>query len=200
MTDQLINFFDTGDYISSEKIVEDLIITSSGDICDLVISLNQKPVTKYNIPQYSNYSNGTFEMIKYLRMAGDFGPSYTEVGEHFLSTGHNINAYTKYGENHSKLSDLLGITVIKKTDRKRVYLTELGRTIEKLEYDKQEDCFIKLAGRIPIIQEALKNNIMTSKELEDLLNIYLSPKTALRRKKNNWVLIYKIRGCDVNGV
>ncbi len=194
MTDQLKNFFETGNYSSADSIIEQLIVSSKSDICDCIVSITQKPVTKYNIPQYSNYENGTSEMIKYLRMSGDFGPSYTEVGEHFLLSGHNSSAYTKYGENHSKLADLLGVAVIKKEDRKRIYLSEIGKIIEQLKYEDQKDCFAKLAVRIPIVQRALKLDIKTSAGLEVLLNDYLSPSTALRRKKNNWVLIENIRG------
>ncbi len=200
MTDELINYYINGNISSAYQIVKDLLSTDINDVCKCVSLIEQKEVNSHNIPQYSNYDKGTVEMLKYLRMAGDFGPSFTEIGEHFLESGHKPEAYIKYGENHSKLAELLGIVVIKKQDRKRVYLSEIGREIEKLDVNEQYDCFVKLSARIPIVQEAIKLGINNQTDLENHLKRYLSYTTAVRRRKNTWVLIEKLQGCDKNGV
>ena len=182
------------------KAVKWLLIVSMEELKIIMSTISQKPVTSSNIPQYSSFENGTYQMLKYLRMAGDFGPSFLEIGKHFSESGHKNGAYVKYGENHAKLAELLGLVKIKKTDRKRVFLSDLGREIERLDIEKQQDCYTKLASRIPIVQEAIKLGLSDAKELEKHLHNYLSPVTAVRRRKNTWSLIEKILGCENNGV
>ena len=166
----------------------------------MIKTMQQKPVKSQNIPQYSSFENGTYQMLKYLRMAGDFGPSFLEIGKHFSENGHKKGAYVKYGENHAKLAELLGLVTIEKKDRKRVFLSDIGREIERLEAEKQQVCYTKLAARIPIVQEAIRLNLSNAKELEEHLRNYLSPITAVRRRKNTWMLIEKIiLGCDNHG-
>lgn len=176
------------------KLVDELCICSRSDICKLISKLDQKKITTATIPQYSSFDNGTINMIRFLRMAGNFGPSFLEVGQHYLESGHQERAYIKYGENHSKLAEILGTTIIKKEDRKRVYLNELGYALEKRSLEEQHDCFIKLAGIVPIVQYAIINNIEDDRELEKVLCNYLSPSTALRRRRNTWYLISGLRG------
>ena len=187
-------FYRTGEYDDVASLVDRLIECSRSDICELIRREEQGQITTGTIPQYSSFEDGTTNLIKYLRMAGDFGPSFVEVGKHYLESGHQERAYIKYGENHSKLAQILGMVTIKKEDRKRVYLSEIGFELEKRNEDDQHECFIKLAGLIPIVQYAVKNNIEDDRTLEKVLNEYLSPTTALRRIRNTWYLVAAIRG------
>ena len=196
MNDDIINFLYLGEYESASKIIAELLNTNTTEICTCISIKEPNTVSKYNIPQYSCYPNGTYEMLRYLRMSGDYGPSFVEIGEHFLESGHKQTAYLKYGENHAKLAELLGIVEIKKIERKRVFMSDIGKIIEKLDVKKQNDCFIKLAARIPIIQEAIKLGITNQKDLEEHLSRYLSQTTATRRRKNTWMLIEKLQGCE----
>ena len=191
---QLEEFFITGTYTDAKELVGELCASSRETICSLVSRIEQKNITTSTIPQYSSFDDGTVNLIQFLRMAGNFGPSYLEVGRHYLENGHTERAYIKYGENHAKVSELLGTTTIKKEDRKRVYLNEIGYEIEKLSTDKQHECFIKLSGRIPIVQYAIKNDIVSDRDLEEVLGRFLSPSTALRRRRNTWYLISALRG------
>lgn len=194
MSEILCDYFERKQYYDVDDLVSKLICCSRSDIVSIIKTLPQKEITTATIPQYSSFKDGTINMLKYLRMAGDFGPSFVDIGRHYLESGHNERAYVKYGENHAKLGYLLGITDIRKTDRNRIYLSELGIALEKMSEDIQHDCFIKLAGNIPIIQYAIKNNIDTSEELEKELMKYLAPTTALRRRRNTWYLISALRG------
>lgn len=194
MTGELKEYYKSGKCKEPEIIINDLLNVSRKEICEYIESIEQKPVTKHNIPQYSSYTNGTVELLRYLRMSGDYGPTFLEVGEHFLDNRHKQNAYIKYGENHSKLAEELGIVEIRKIGKKRVFLTSVGRTIEKLDDVQKEDCIAKMAGMIPIVQEAIKLKITDAKELEALLKKYLSPVTCVRRRRNTWILIEKLRG------
>lgn len=196
INDIIVSFYRNDRTSDAKELVCQLIKCNPMEIRALMLDLDQKKVTTYNIPQYSSFDDGSIRLIEYLRMAGDFGPSFVEVGQHFLDIGHSEVAYTKYGENHSKLGELLGLVEIIKKDRKRVFLTDLGREVEKLDKEKQRVCLAKLSARIPIVQEAMKKDICDIDKLEQLLNIYLSAATALRRRRNTWDLIVLAQGCE----
>lgn len=200
MDRNLEEFLNTGRAVSPISIVDAVLCVDRDEVREYALKSSNNPISKDNIPQYSCYDNATYEMLKYLRMAGDFGPSFIEVGEHFLGIGHKEDAYRKYGQNHSRTAELLGLVIIKKTDKKRVYLSEIGKLIERLEKEQQYECFTKLAAKIPVIREAIRQDINTARDLEVFLNNYLSPITAIRRRKNTWDLIEKLRGSWRNGV
>lgn len=107
-------YYMTGQYTDANALVEELLQLDRKDVCDIVVNLEQKVITTASIPQYSSFDDGTTNLIQFLRMAGNFGPSFVEVGKHYLETGHQERAYIKYGENHAKLSEILGTTIIKK--------------------------------------------------------------------------------------
>ena len=159
-------YYMTGQYTDANALVEELLQLDRKDVCDIVVNLEQKVITTASIPQYSSFDDGTTNLIQFLRMAGNFGPSFVEVGKHYLETGH----------------------------QERAYLNDLGIAIEHRSVEEQHECFIKLSARVPIVQYALKNNIESDKELENVLGDYLARSTALRRRRNTWYLVSAIRG------
>lgn len=191
---ELILFLESGKYNHATSLVELLLTTSKEEICNYIKEMRVGNITPGNVPQYSSLADGTTEIIKYLRMSGNFGPSFEEVGRHFLKINHNVAAYTKYGENHSKLAGMLGVVDIYRGSRRKVYLNELGIEIEKRPIEEQEDCFDKLACRIPVVQYAIQNDIYDGNEIEMLLQQYLAETTAKRRRKNTLDLILRLRG------
>ena len=186
-------YYETDNYSSADKLIDSLLECSRDNICYLISGLKQKEIITYSIPQYSSFADGTINMIKYLRMAGDFGPSFLEVGQHYIESGSDERAYVKYGENHAKLAEILGVVEIRQENRKRVYLNELGKALEKRSKLEQEDCFVKLSARVPIVQYAIKHGISDSKALEEVMRMYLSESTAERRRRNTWDMIVKLR-------
>ncbi len=194
MNELITSYYSKGLCIDSECFVHELLITDVAVIRDYVTEIPQQVISTYNIPQYSSYEAGTSEMISFLRMSGDYGPTYSEVGRHFLEPGHKDAAYVKYGENHSKLAESLGLVRIEKEKKRRVYLSDIGRTIEGLDINEQKDCFIKLSMRIPIVQCAIKRGIVDYNALEELLREYLSISTAIRRRKNTMDFLLMIEG------
>lgn len=196
--DKMINplvckYYETGRYNNADELIDSLLECSKENICYLISGLDQREIVTYSIPQYSSFSDGTTNMIQYLRMAGDFGPTFLEVGQHYIASGSDERAYVKYGENHAKLAEILGVVDIRQENRKRVYLNELGKALEKRSKTEQEDCFVKLAGRVPIVQYAIKHGIPDAKALEEVMYKYLSKSTAERRRRNTWDMVVMLR-------
>ena len=195
MESKIVNaYFENCKFTDAATLVDELLALSRQEVCEIIVSQDQKEITTASIPQYSSFDDGTVNLIQFLRMAGNFGPSFVEVGKHYLDTGHQERAYIKYGENHAKLSELLGTTVIKNEDRRRIYLNELGLAIERRNAEEQHECFVRLSARVPIVQYALKKDIQSDKELERVFGNYLAASTALRRRRNTWYLISALRG------
>ena len=194
MNEILKRYFEDGTYDDANTLIDTLLYYSDEDIVENVVSTEEKTIEPYNIPQYSSYDDGTVNIIHYLRCIGDFGPNFVEIGKHYLGSDHNDVAYTKYGENHAKLAEALGLASIVNEGRKRVYLTEIGRELEKRDIEVQKNCIKKLAGQIPIVQRAFKDDFRGVSELERLMYDYLSESTVKRRRKNTWDLVCKLRG------
>ena len=178
--------------IVGPPLIKELSSISLPSLLTMVIDKSVPKIMTDNIPQYSSYNNGTKRLINILRMAGNNGPSFREIGIYLLRDGKSDVAYIKYGENHAKLAREYGLAYFTRSGSCKVYLTKLGKIIEQSDDDFQNDILVKLSLRIPIIQHCFKNLIFSPKDVEGLLNNYLSKSTALRRKNNVLIIINMI--------
>lgn len=196
MINQIVKYIETG-IIDEEKInsfIDEMIHISKDDLVGLIKYCDIRSIDATNIPQYSTYEDGTYNMLQYLRMSGDFGPRYAEIGSHYLDNNQNKDALVKYGENHSKLASLLGLVRIKKCGRvSRVYLSELGKRIERMENQEQIIMISRLSVGIPIIGHCIKHDVYTVDQLYGILLEYLTEVTATRRRKNTWDILRLFR-------
>lgn len=194
MSELIKQYYKTKDCDNVNRLVLDLSVITREELISLICTFEQQRIEKDNIPQYSDFYKGTTLLIGFLRKSGDFGPSFEEIGKHYSNCPKKKNTYDKYGENHAKLAALLGLVVIKKEKTKRIYLTELGRGVERLSKNEQIMLLEKLAMFIPIVQYCLVNDISDRSELKNVLSTFLSKSTAARRNKNVWDLVQMARG------
>ena len=176
-----------------ETIINEMKSTKTEEIFELIKNNDINEANSWNIPQFSSFNNGTIFLIKKLRMGGNYGPTFKEIGEQFLGQGKKKGAYVKYGENHAKLGQLYDLVYIKKDGVSRVYLSTLGKMLESLEINEQKKLLSKFSFKIPIIQQCVKYDILNPDEVMELLMKYLSESTALRRK-SNVITILKMLG------
>jgi len=179
-------------YEFSELFISFILSHSVGSLIKLSNNFYQE-INTANIPQFSNFDNASINLTKTLIDCGDFGPDFVKLGKYLTDKGKNTVAYRKYGENHSKLSCLLGLSLLDLSKRpNRVYLTHLGSSLSKLDIEKQKEITIKLCIQIPIIsislKEAQENKIYIRKKMLQ----YLSETTVNRRISNVMYIFDKI--------
>lgn len=149
-------------------------------------------VTSITIPQFSNFEDGTTRVVSILRKLGDYGPEYEKIGRYLLEKGKKSHAYFKYGENHAKFSEQLGLLRTKKKGRKyNVFLSEVGKIFDGLSENEKEEFINKQILTIPIIHRLTYSNVEIN--IMDELKKYLSESTSKRRHSNVKKIMDRVR-------
>lgn len=172
---------------AAEFLAEAIKNTSVKDILALLRRCpDREPVTKENIPQYSDPDAALFRVVKILRGA-NASMSFEELGYYLKRDDPTLTQNTvsnkKYGENHAKLAALLDLVLIDKADaRAHISLSEFGTYFSQLSEAAQDELIYKLCLRIPIVQNCLIADC-PSEALVKNLEI-LSKETQKRRRRN----------------
>jgi len=175
--------FSINEYVN--ELVNKMITMSMETVIDTIVNMNTSPVTAANIPQFSNLNDGTYCLLNILKKAGNFGPTFNDLGKYLTGQGKNEVAYRKYGENHAKLAAQMDLTWIA-TDKRsnEVFLTLLGKEIIKLDKQDFDKMVSKLSVRIPIIRDIIGAAFRGKVDIDIMMSRYLSKSTVLRRKPN----------------
>lgn len=162
------------------KLLNRLLFLTNNDIIEII---KKSPInweiTPANIPQFSNFKDGTINLIKILNKE-KHGFVAKEIGKNLSSASKTEEADRKYGENHGKLAGVLDIVYSKNNN---YYLTSLGKQLIDIPEEIQEEIFKKTIFNIPIV----KKIILEDKEkinIKLILSNYLSDSTAKRRSIN----------------
>lgn len=148
-------------------------------------------ISPANIPQFSCFEDGVFNVITIIRQMGDFGPGYEKIGRYLLGNGKKSLAYYKYGENHTKLALQLGLLKSNiKGKQTQVFLSEVGKIYEYCEQGKKWEYINKHILKIPIIHDLVFNKHEI--DIYEELKKYLSDSTSKRRTSNVKKLIRMI--------
>lgn len=162
------------------------IINNYKQVFNKILEIDCKDeINSRNIPQYSNFDDATVNGIKIIKYSGLNGITFDKLGFLFLDSKPKEEALKKYGENHSKILELLDLVYISETSPRLIYTTILGRYIMKNIGLSNTDIINKILTinflKIPIIKRLyLNQDLETTSEL----NKYLSEATALRRTNN----------------
>lgn len=142
---------------------------------------NLPKIEAKNIPQFSSLSaiDGVLDIVN-----SSENITYDEIGYYFFHDS-GIVAQRKYGENHYKLSSLLGLVTWEKPFR----ITELGKEYMLMDKENKENIRNILIMRIPIIQRIMSQVFDERIRTIDLLGEYLADSTAKRRQSNVHALI-----------
>lgn len=138
-------------------------------------------LTPAMVIQFSSFENGTTKLVELLYNKEE-GISYPEIGR-ALAGSEELNAATKYGENHSKLArefDLVSITDHKPSI---VKITNFGKYFAFFDEIEQRKLLKILGFRDPLIQNLIikaKQGIVYYTDECDCL----SDSTKIRRRSN----------------
>lgn len=170
----------------ADRLIQILLKYSLEEIVSIIAgSENLEPVSKDNIPQYSDLKDAFYEVNKIL-VESDAIMTFEELGYYLGQLHKDMKdgpvAQKKYGENHAKLAALLDLACIsKKGNRSNIYSSVFGYRFYKLSDVEKKDLIKKLCLRIPIIQRVFKTGSI--KQINEEIKI-LSASTQNRRRSN----------------
>ena len=137
------------------------------------------------IPQFSDFEKGSYKLPILLKENPNVGYTVTEIGKLLLGPNKKNGAYYKYGENHSKLAESLGLVYIT-SNPKYVYISDLGIKFTNLSQSDKK-LFLKYQiFNMPLIKHIF--NTCLTKDIDIVSFIIevagLSLSTAKRRSSN----------------
>jgi len=135
------------------------------------------------IPQFSNFDNGTINLVNILTDVGKIILSFNEIGEILIGQDKSDSAKKKYGENHSKLAELLGFVKINNNSPRGVIITKLGKKLHFSSFAERQSILINQILQMQLIKD-LCNKDLDSFNLSEYLCSFLAESTAKRRYSN----------------
>lgn len=139
-----------------------------------------------DIPQFSQFSDGAFQVPSVLSNYTEKGLTFIELGKILLAKDKNKKncAYTKYGENHAKLAELLDLATITHERPRKIYLTKLGNLFLTLDEQSKVDLIKNQIFRMKIIKDIINKYSDVDFNINKYLLQHLSLSTAKRRLPN----------------
>lgn len=143
----------------------------------MVCSLSSRDVF-----QFSNIEDSTRNLCKLVRAENDPGLKHIAVGKILLNDGklRNDVAYTKYGENHAKFAEDLGIM---HSLESVFFLSCLGQILNDLDEVSFKKLLTRLILRLRIVQKLYLDSLKGKVNLRECLSV-LSETTFIRRSSN----------------
>lgn len=169
---------------SDEEIASFCKLLINYDIDKMIGFINDSFYTELSpskIVQFSDFEKGTSQLVQVLYVNSE-GMNYPSIGR-ILVRSEDLNAATKYGENHSKLARDFDLVKISEHKPAIVKLSRFGECFAYLEKIEQEELLRKLALRDPLIKniiaKAAKGPVYYIEECN-----CLSESTKIRRRSN----------------
>ncbi len=143
----------------------------------MVCSLSSRDVF-----QFSNIEDSTRNLCKLVRAENDPGLKHIAVGKILLNDGklRNDAAYTKYGENHAKFAEDLGIM---HSLESVFFLSCLGQILNDLDEVSFKKLLTRLILRLRVVQKLYLDSLKGKVNLRECLSV-LSETTFIRRSSN----------------
>ncbi len=154
----------------------------SNYISFISLANNKDQVYPEDIFQFSSFKDATINLCLKIKDKDNPGLSYLEIGKLLQDDGkERLNtAYIKYGENHAKFADALGIVFRVYSS---CYLSGIGYIYTKLSSADQEKLLTRLIIRTKLIMKLYQTSQNDIVNLRDFLSV-LSESTYIRRRSN----------------
>lgn len=173
--------------------VKQLLEIDFDDFIQYIISnYNVHYLTSEDVLQYSDFTAATINICKTFKIFGDGGYRFIEIGKMLQNDGiiRNDMAYRKYGENHAKTAENIGL--LQKIDY-TYYLSCLGYILEYLTQIEINNLIDRLIIRNKLVQRLIYRSFIDGKSSYSFECGFLKEKTAIRRKSNIKKLIMRVK-------
>ena len=156
---------------------------------------SREPIAAADVFQFSSLEDATVNICAKIRAVNNPGMTFLEIGELLLDddVDRKKGAYTKYGENHIKAAELLGLAF--KGEDRLYYLTFVGMMLNKISEDKRNKLITRLILKNKLIMQMLLVSSKGSFDLEAFL-YDLSEKTYQRRRSNVKAVVSLLEASD----
>ena len=143
----------------------------------------REPILAADVFQFSNIDDATINVCEAVCLNGNEGLSCRQIGRLLLNDGieRNEDAFNKYGENHIKTAEALGLAF--KINRRCYYISGTGIVFYTLPVDVREKLLNRLILRNKLITQLILVANYGVVDLEAFL-YDLSASTYIRRKTN----------------
>lgn len=188
---------DGAEYVGIKEIINDLCESKYTNFLHEAI-IRGKDITLETIDfcQFSSLDNATVNVSKYLSLAGNEGYNWVKIATFLLKDEEhedNYEALRKYGENHLKTAEALGL--IKRNKKNECWLTKIGYVFSNLDPNRQKKLLSRLVLRLRFIQKMLSEAVYRNVDLYDEMAI-LKESTRVRRSSNAKTLMNIVSNND----
>lgn len=156
-----------------------------------------------DIPQFSSFDHAVYDtpfLVDEANRRDEF-LTFDRLGE--LLPGERTDtlvAKKKYGENHAKTAELLGLITILPEQTRKLQITPLGQVFLDATPEEKDRILTRQIMRTAIVRDIYSKYELTgSFDITQYLENYLSHSTAVRRRPNVKVLFEKLADFDVEG-
>ena len=191
---QVVKAGSANDYFSTLQYVNDIITTPFDIFLDHIKGEIDLPfVLSSDVPQFSSIDSATIKFCTLLAVLPSVGYTFEEIGR-VLQPGRteDVWANRKYGENHAKTAELLGLSF---SIERKYCLSAVGHVFPDLSSDQQDQLLSRMVLRNPLVFNVfhkLLNGLNVS--IEDEIS-FLSEST-IKRRKNNTLIICRLVGLN----
>ena len=180
-----------------EEVKGYVLKINSIEISDILtyITSNQEDVliSPRDIFQFSSINDATETICRKVKEANNEGYKFLELGKMLLDDGiiRKDGAYTKYGENHVKTAEMLGLMY----ELSHVYfLSCLGCIYNELDEENKNKLLVRLVLRNKFVGRLYRASLNGTIDLRNFLYM-LSDTTYARRKSNIKSIINILKNC-----
>lgn len=165
------------------EYVERLLKVPVDEYIDFIVEKKEREqVLSKDVFQFSNFDDATVRICEKLKEINNPGVKFLEAGKLLLDDGkeRKDGAYIKYGENHLKVSEMLGFSF---ELCHSYYLSGIGYIFNELNYNKQNELLTRVILRSKLISRVFQASLNGKVELREFLYM-LSDSTYIRRSSN----------------
>lgn len=177
----------SGNFIDHKEVVAYILHVVNIPISEFIEYISSfgktQAIMASDVFQFSDFDDATTDLCSALESIGNPGVKFKQVAQLLLTDNVQRNdvALSKYGENHIKTAECLGLAF--KDASKNYYLSAVGCVFNDLKPEEKEKLLIRLILRYKLFTQLLMAALQGEFELEVFL-YDLSKSTYLRRRTN----------------